>query len=77
VDYGKLSPDLAKAVRAQQPRIQPFLNGLGSVKSVQYLGVMADGSDTYDVRQENGVSKWMISLNDKGVVVGARVTPGP
>ncbi|MGH8260855.1 MAG: DUF3471 domain-containing protein [Steroidobacteraceae bacterium] len=34
-------------------------------------------ADAYDVRQQNGVTHWVISLDASGKVAGAFVTPGP
>jgi beta-lactamase regulating signal transducer with metallopeptidase domain len=76
-NYDEMSPGLAEATRAQLPRLQPGLAQLGAVKSINFLGVGAQGEDVYTVWQENGSSHWRIALDAKGTISSALVTPGP
>ena len=76
-NYDEMSAALAEATRQQLPNLQPGLAELRAVESVRFLGVGAQGEDVYTVRHENGASHWRIALDSKGIIVTARVTPGP
>jgi hypothetical protein len=68
---------VAKATRDQLAALRPNLERWGAIKSIKFLGVGAQGEDVYTVWQENGSSHWRIALDPKGVIVTARVAPGP
>jgi len=76
-NYDEMSALLAEATRQQLPNLQSGLVELGTVRSVTFLGVGAQGEDVYSVRHENGASHWRIALDSKGVISTAWVTPGP
>jgi hypothetical protein len=76
-DYGRMSPELAGAVRKQLPNIQAAMAPLGAVLSVEFESVGTQGWDTYLIKHEHGVSQVKVMLNAKGVVVGAIHTAGP
>jgi beta-lactamase regulating signal transducer with metallopeptidase domain len=77
VDYSQLEPPLAKAMQAQGSKAKDFMNGLGPVRSIAFSGVGPGGNDVYLVRQERGVSRWVIGLAPNGKISLAAVTPGP
>jgi hypothetical protein len=76
-NYGEMSAALAEATRQQLPTLQSGLAELRAVQSVRFLGVGARGEDVYSVRHENGASHWRITLDSKGTIVAAWVSPGP
>jgi hypothetical protein len=81
-DYDAMSIYLNIATRRQLPSLRPFLRDLGPVQSVRFLGFMAMGIDgvdgeTYDVVQKDGISRWHIAVDDRGVIAGANVVCGP
>ena len=76
-NYDEMSTALADATRQQLPKLQPGLAELRAVQSIRFLGVGARGEDVYSVRHENGASHWRITLDSKGTIVTAWVTPGP
>jgi ABC-type amino acid transport substrate-binding protein len=81
-DYGAMSIYLNIATRRQLPRLRPFLNDLGPVQSVRFLGFMGQGingvdGETYDVVHKDGVSRWRIAVDAMGVIAGATVGCGP
>jgi hypothetical protein len=76
-DYDRMSPELAAAVRQQLPTIRASLATLGPVLSVEFVGVGAQGWDNYLVKHAHGVSQVRITLNDKGIIVGAYHSNGP
>lgn len=81
-DYGRMSIYLNIATRRQLTHLKPFLNDLGPVQSVRFLGFMGVGlngvdGETYDVVHRDGISRWHIAVDDKGVIAGATVGCGP
>ena len=67
---------LATAVDHRLSKLQSLVAPLGTVQSVQYLGVDNQGSDVYTVEQQHGVSHWRVALDATGLLSGAMVTPG-
>ena len=81
-DYDRMSIYLQIATHRQLSTLRPFLNDLGPVQSVRFLGFMGEGlngvpGETYDVMQRDGVSRWHIAVDGKGVIAGADVGCGP
>lgn len=81
-DYGQMGIYLNIATHRQLTHLRPFLNDLGPVQSVRFMGFMVEGlngvpGETYDVVQKDGVSRWHIAVDDKGVIAGAEVRCGP
>ena len=76
-NYDEMSPTIAAIVREQMPtQLTPIAQN-GSIRSIRFLGVGKDGADSYSVMQERGATHWAIGLDDKGIIVNARVVPGP
>jgi hypothetical protein len=81
-DYDRMSIYLQIATHRQLTTLRPFLNDLGPVQSVRFLGFMGEGlngvpGETYDVMRRDGVSGWHIAVDDHGVIAGADVGCGP
>lgn len=81
-DYDRMSIFLQEATHRQLTKLRPFLNDLGPVQSVRFLGFMGEGlngvpGETYDVMQRDGISRWHIAVDDRGVIAGADVSCGP
>lgn len=76
-NYDEMSAALADVTRQQLESLQSGLAELQAVASARFLGVDPQGNDVYSVRHENGASHWRISLDSKGTIVSAWVTPGP
>jgi hypothetical protein len=76
-NYSEMSPALAKAMRAQLPQLAASLAQLGAVQSIEFRGVGNQGFDVYEVRHENGISRWKIVLGTDGIIMGALFQPGP
>jgi hypothetical protein len=75
--YSRMSPQLAKAAREQLPRSSEVFKQLGALKSIEFKGVGSMGWDNYEVKFENGVMQYRISLDDDGTVDGALMTMSP
>jgi len=76
-NYHEMSPALAEATRHQLANLHHGHEKLGAIQSVKFLGVDDRGEDVYTVRHDNGASHWRITLNSKGLISTAWVTPGP
>jgi hypothetical protein len=76
-DYDAMTPALAAVTRPQLPRLQSYLTTLGPIRSVQFLGVNAQGADVYDIHHESGITHWTIVLDPAGKISGALVQAGP
>jgi bla regulator protein BlaR1 len=76
-DYSVMSPAMAGAIRAQLSKLHAATAGAGPIQSVQFLGVGKNGWDVYDVRQQNEIFHWQITVGSDGKVMGAWVVPGP
>lgn len=70
-NYEEMDAPLARAVRDQMPIMQPHLEKLGAVQSVQFQGVGNAGWDSYHVQHENGSWQWRIALSPDGKIMGA------
>jgi len=76
-DYEHMSPALADAVRAKAPILEAAAQKMGPIQSVEFLGVDDYGDDVYNVRQQNGVTHWVIAVDANGVTTTAFFKPGP
>jgi hypothetical protein len=76
-DYAHMSPALADAVRERAPMLEAAAQKMGPIQSVEFLGVDAYGNDVYNVRQQNGVTHWLIAVDANGVTTTAFFKPGP
>lgn len=75
MQLGGIGPELAAAIRAQEPAMRKHLERLGEVKSVEFIGVAINGADKYLVRYEHGSAQWLISLDEHGDINTAFVVP--
>ena len=67
-NYDEMSSGLAQATRDQWPGLLSNVAQLGSVQSIQFLGVGRQGEDVFILRQEHGASNWRIALDSKGTI---------
>jgi D-alanyl-D-alanine carboxypeptidase len=75
-DYTRMGEQLATAVRAQLPGMQPMMQARGAILSVTFQSVDMGGSDAYVVRFADGSGLNVnISLDGAGKIVGASVRP--
>lgn len=70
-NYDEMNPALANAVRQQLSLMQPQLQKLGEVKSVEFEGVGSAGWDSYKVQHEHGTSQWRVAMQPDGKIGGA------
>jgi hypothetical protein len=76
-NYDEMSPALANVVRQQLSMMQPELQKLGAVKSVDFEGVGAAGWDSYKVQHERGMSQWRVAMSPDGKIGGAMMVRLP
>jgi bla regulator protein blaR1 len=69
----EMNPQLAAAIHNDLPKLQAKLAELGPVQSIQLLSVSSVGMDVYVVKHERGSSQWSLTLDSKGILVGAMV----
>jgi hypothetical protein len=75
LNYDLMSPGLADITRKQLPDLQAQIARLGTLKSVDFLGVERNGADTYDVTFEHGETEWRILLTPDGKIDSLRFKP--
>ncbi|MCC6131329.1 MAG: serine hydrolase [Acidobacteria bacterium] len=74
-DYSKMSAPLAEVTRQQLPKLKETILRLGAVQSVTFKGVGQRGQDIYEVKFENGLTEWRISLMPDGKIEGVGFRP--
>jgi hypothetical protein len=67
-EYGRMSRELADAVRRQLPQLQAMLGALGAVESVFFRGVGPGGYDIYGAQFANGSAEFRLSVGADGTV---------
>jgi hypothetical protein len=67
LDYGRMTDDLAAAVREQEATVTPMVQGFGAVVSVSFAG-SRDGIDLFNVIFAEAATQWMIALTPEGKV---------
>ena len=72
-DYSMMSAQLAGGTRTLLKTFQDKMQPFGSIQSIEFTGVNKTGWDQYQVKHAHGTAEWKISLDDKGVIVGALV----
>jgi beta-lactamase regulating signal transducer with metallopeptidase domain len=74
-DYGRMSPQLAEAVRSQLTQLGEMLAALGPVQSVYFRGVGPGGYDIYGAQFANGSAEFRLSVADNGTLEGLVFRP--
>jgi hypothetical protein len=67
-DYGRMSPQLATALRSQLAQLSGMLNTLGAVQSVFFRGVGPGGYDIYGAQFANGAAEFRLSVAAEGMI---------
>jgi CubicO group peptidase (beta-lactamase class C family) len=70
-NYEKMSPEFAEATRQGLGELTKLVKKFGSVISVTFREVRADGSDVYDMNCDYGPVEWSILLGPDGKIEGA------
>ena len=65
-DYGRMSRQLADALRLQVPQLSPMLVALGPLQSVFFRGVGPGGYDIYGAQFANGSAEFRLSVGADG-----------
>ena len=67
-DYGRMSPQLASALRSQLTQVGGMLATLGAVQSVFFRGVGPGGYDIYGAQFANGAAEFRLSVAADGTI---------
>jgi beta-lactamase regulating signal transducer with metallopeptidase domain len=67
-DYGRMSPQLANALRSQLTQLGGMLATLGPVQSVFFRGVGPGGYDIYGAQFANGTAEFRLSVAADGMI---------
>jgi bla regulator protein BlaR1 len=70
-NYDEMAPWFADLVKSTLDHYGPIYARWGAVQSVEFLRVETYGHDVYAVRQEGGVSTWIIVLDSNGLIEDA------
>lgn len=61
IDYTHMPPRMAKLMREQFPRAEPFIACQGVFEGIKFLHVSQDGDDDFEVDFSNGTLEWEVS----------------
>lgn len=68
--YDQMAPWYAELARANAPASRAFAR-MGTVEDIEFRGVNPLGADVYEVRQQGGISTWMIVIGTDGRIADA------
>ncbi len=74
-EYERMSPGLATVTRDQLTWLQPWIGGLGALKSLTFHAVEAQGGDQWDAEFEKGEVRVEIRLGNDGRLMSVRFPP--
>jgi uncharacterized protein (TIGR03435 family) len=74
-DYEGLSDGLAQATKEQLPELQRTLAALGSLVSLNFMGVDPQGRDIYHAQFEHGFDEWHLIMAADGKIDSSSVGP--
>ncbi|HEV2703830.1 MAG TPA: DUF3471 domain-containing protein [Steroidobacteraceae bacterium] len=75
LDYTKMSPALADAMRAQSDQAAGIISSLGALQGLTFQGAEANGGDTFLAKFLSGSLLFHIVMDPKGIIIGFGVTP--
>jgi hypothetical protein len=75
-NYDEMTPWYAGLLRQGWPITNSIYAKRGAVRSLEFRLVNRDGGDVYEVRQEGGVSYWIIYLDSNGLIEDADDSTG-
>lgn len=73
-NYDDMVPELAEAVRAQEPMVTPMIRGFGALQAIEHQGAV-QGAQHYRVTFENAATEWFIALDEAGKIAGLFFRP--
>jgi hypothetical protein len=68
-----MTAEMAALTREQLGQLQPMLNSLGAVQSVNFEKVMPDGIDVFQVTFANGNAEFGMALQGNGIISGVGI----
>lgn len=73
-NYDDMVPELAQAMRAQEPVVTPMIRGFGALQAIEHQGAV-QGAQHYRVTFEHGATEWFIALDEAGKIAGLFFRP--
>jgi serine-type D-Ala-D-Ala carboxypeptidase/endopeptidase len=70
VDYEQFTPDFAAMARQNAAPSEGLVGSLGALQTVAFKGVGPGGADIYELKFEDGMVDWRISLAPDGKIAG-------
>ena len=70
IDYDRIEPPLADALRKSDVQIKAVVEQLGALQSTKFVGVGKMGWDIYEVTFEKGAMQYRIMMADNGKIAG-------
>jgi len=74
--YAGVTPEVGQTLQQQLAESRSGLRAKGEVQSIEFRGVGSQGWATYEVRQERGTTRWLITLAAGGKISGVLVQAG-
>ena len=77
IDYSRMEPLYAEALRTQEAQAIQTMQNMGPIKSIEFKGVGQMGWDGYDVHFANGTLNARIVLGSSGKIAGLMIMAAP
>ena len=74
LDYTKMSPQLADAMKGQVDQAAGIISSLGALQSLTFQGVEPSGADTFLAKFLTGSLLFHIVIDPKGIIAGFGVS---
>ena len=74
-NYDDMAPELARVVRDQSDHLTSVIQGLGAIKTIEFVKVGEGGWDVYRVRYDQNSLLWRIGLDANGKINYALTLP--
>jgi hypothetical protein len=75
LDYTKMSPQLAEAMKGQADQAAGIISSMGALQSLTFQGVEPSGADAYLAKFLTGSLLFHVVIDSKGIISGFGVTP--
>jgi bla regulator protein blaR1 len=77
LDYTKMSPPLADAMKAQADQAASVISSLGALQSLTFQRTEASGADVYLAKFLTGSLQFQILIDSKGIINAFGAMPAP
>ena len=77
IDYSRMEPMYAEALKRQESQAIQTMQNMGPIKSIEFRGVGQMGWDAYEVHFDKGTLNARIVLGSSGKIAGLMIMAGP